>query len=52
MFALRQKKAKGKELEKWEKDYWRDNAGICKLRARLTDEEQAEQDAIEKLLGG
>jgi hypothetical protein len=52
VFALRQKKAKGKKLEKWEKDYWRDNAGICKLRARLTDEEQAERDAIEKLLGG
>lgn len=52
VFALRQKKAKGKKLEKWEKEYWRENAGICKLRARLTDEEQAERDAIEKLLGG
>jgi hypothetical protein len=52
VFALRQKKAKGKKLEKWEKEYWRENATLCKLHTRLTDEEQAEQDAIEKLLGG
>lgn len=52
VFALRQKKAKGKKLEKWEKEYWRENTALCKLKARLTDEEQAEVDAIEKLLGG
>ena len=52
VFALRQKKAKGKKLEKWEKDYWTENAALCVLKSRLTDEEQAEKDRINAMLGG
>ena len=48
---LRQKKNRGKKLEKHEKEFWDENKGICVLKARLTDEEIAEKDALEKLLG-
>ena len=52
VLALRQKKAKHKKLEKWERDYLRENAEICTLRPRLTDAEQAEKDKLNALLGG
>lgn len=52
VFSLRQKKAKGKKLEKWENDYWRDNIALCKLRPRMSDEERKEYDALNALLGG
>lgn len=48
---LRQKKNRGKKLEKHEKEFWDENRGICVLKARLTDEEIAERDALERLLG-
>ena len=51
VLALRQKKARGKKLEKQEQEFWNRNAGICKLRQRLTGEEQAEKDRLESLLG-
>ena len=52
VFGLRQKKARGKKLEKWEQEYWRNNIEICKLKSKLTDEEKAEKEELKKLLGG
>ena len=51
VFSLRQKKSRGKKLEKWEREYWSSNAGICRLRPRLTDEERAEEDRLKAILG-
>ncbi len=51
ILSLRQKKVKGKKLEKWEREFWRTNAGICRLRTKLTAEEQAEKDRLNALLG-
>ena len=51
VFALRQKRARGKKLEKWEKEYWDQNRSLCALKPRLTDEEQAERDRLNALLG-
>ncbi len=48
---LRQKKAKGKKLEKWEQEFWRSNKDLCVLRQKLTAEEQAEKDRLNALLG-
>lgn len=48
---LRQKKARGKKLEKHEQDFWNNNAGICKLKKRLTEAEQAEMDRLERVFG-
>lgn len=51
VISLRMKKAKGKPLEKWEREYWNANKSICVLKPRLTAAEQAEKDRLEALLG-
>lgn len=51
VLQLRGKKAKGKKLEKEEKEFWSQNRGICELKTRYTDEELAEQERLNKLLG-
>ena len=48
---LRMKKAKGKKLEKAEREYWNANKDICNLRPKLTAAEQAEKDRLNALLG-
>lgn len=48
---LRSKKAKGKKLEKHEREFWNANKGICVLKEKLTEEEQAEKDRLNALLG-
>lgn len=48
---LRQKKAKGKKLEKWEQEFWRSNKNMCVLKEKLTAEEQAEKDRLNAILG-
>ena len=52
VLMLRQKKARGKPLEPWERDFWQKNAGVCRLRPRLTEAEQAEKARLELVLGG
>ena len=51
VLGIRQKKAKGKKLEKWEQEFYRNNKKLCDIRKRYTDEEQAEIDYWNKLLG-
>lgn len=51
VLSIRLKKAKGKKLEKWERDFWNTNKGICALRTRLSQEEQEEKDRLNALLG-
>lgn len=51
VLGIRQKKAKGKKLEKWEQEFYRNNRRLCDLRKRYTEEEQAEIDYWNKLLG-
>ncbi|MCC8043920.1 MAG: bacteriophage Gp15 family protein [Clostridiales bacterium] len=51
VLSIRQKKAKGKKLEKWEKEFWNTNKKICVLNAKLTEEEKAEKDQLKALLG-
>lgn len=49
--GIRKKKVKGKKLEKWEQEFYRNNRKLCDLRKRYTEEEQAEIDYWNKLLG-
>ena len=49
--GLRQKRAKGKKLEKSEKEFWDSNADICVIKPRLSEEERAEKDRLKSLLG-
>ena len=48
--SIRYKKAHGKKLEKWERDYIRDNKAIFELKRKLTQEEQEEEEAERQLL--
>lgn len=51
VLSIRLKKAKGKKLEKWEREFWNSNKGICALKEKLSEEEQAEKDRLNALLG-
>ena len=50
VMSLRQKKAKHKKLEKWEREFWQANKDMCVLKTRLSKEEQEERDRINQLL--
>lgn len=51
VLGIRQKRAKGKKLEKWEQEFYRNNRRLCDIRKRYTEEEQAEIDYWNNLLG-
>lgn len=51
VLSIRQKKAGGKPLEKWERDFYMRNKSLCDIKARYTREEQEERDRLNKLLG-
>lgn len=48
--SLRHKKAKGKKLEKHEREYWQENKSVCELKAKLTEAEQEAKDRLNALL--
>ena len=50
VLSIRHKKAKGKKLEKWERDFWQANKDICVLRQKLSEEERAAKDRLNALL--
>lgn len=56
ILSIRSKKLKGQKLEKYERDFLRENQDLVILKNRLTDDEQAEseaeQQALKELLGG
>ena len=52
VLSIRAKKAKGKKLEKWEREFWTANKDICALKTRLSDEEQAAKNALIAMLDG
>lgn len=47
--SIRQKKAKGKKLEKHEKEFLAANKELCTIKRRYSDEEQKRIDAINAL---
>lgn len=49
--GIRQKKSKGKKLEKWEQEFYRSNKKMVDLARRYTEEEQEEIDRLNKMLG-
>lgn len=51
ILSMRSKKAKGKKLEKYEREFWQSNRDLCVLKAKLSDEEEAERKRLEALLG-
>lgn len=53
VLAIRQKKAKGKKMEKWEKEFYEENKNLISLKAKLSQEEidlrRQEQAAVDAL---
>ena len=47
--SIRQKKAKGQPLEKWEKEYYKENKALIDLKEKYTEEELAEQERFKRL---
>lgn len=47
---VRNKKAKGKPLEKWEQEFYSANRKICDIQVRLTDAEKEEERRLNELL--
>lgn len=50
VLSIRQKKSRGKKLEKWEKEFERNNAELVKLKKVVSVEQQREKDSIMKWL--
>lgn len=50
VLALRNKKTKGKKLEKWEREFWAANKDLCVLKPKLSKEEQEEIERLNRLL--
>lgn len=48
---IRRKKAKGKKLEKYEQEFYRENKELIDIRPNYTKEEQEELDFINELVG-
>jgi len=48
---IRQKKNKGKKLEKYEQEFYRENKSLIDIKVKLTKEEQEELDHWNNLLG-
>lgn len=49
--SIRDKLRRGKKLEKWEQEYYRENKSRVDMKKRYTPEELAEQERLKRLLG-
>lgn len=49
--SFRKKRASKKKLEKWEKEFYRENKALCDLKKKYTKEEQEEQNRLMAILG-
>ena len=47
--SLRLKKAKGKKMEKWEREFWTANKDLCLLRPKLTQEQKEAKDRLRQM---
>lgn len=50
--AIRDKLRRGKKLEKWEKDFYRENKSRVDLKKRYSKQELAEQERLRAILDG
>lgn len=51
ILSIRHKKAKGKKLEKWEEEFYKENKSLINLKNRKSERSQEEQEALRKLFG-
>lgn len=48
--SLRKKRVQKKKLEKWEKEFYKENKSLCDLKKRYSREEQEEQERLKAIL--
>ena len=46
VMSLRMKKAKGKKLEKYEREFWNANKSMCVLRKKISEQQKDEMDML------
>ena len=49
--SIRDKKRRGKKLEKWEQEFYRNNKHIVDLRTRKAERSEEEKEELRKLFG-
>ena len=49
--SIRDKKRRGKKLEKWEQEFYRNNKHLVDLKARRIERSEEEKDALRELFG-
>lgn len=49
--SIREKKRKGKKLEKWEQEFYKDNKSLVDLRAKKVERSEEEKEELRKLFG-
>ena len=49
--SIRQKKQKGKKLEKWEEEYYRENKHLIDLKHKKEERSKEEKEELQKLFG-
>lgn len=52
VISIRDKLRRGKKLESWEQEFYRENKSRVDLKKKYSAEELAEQERLKKLLGG
>lgn len=49
VLSIRTKKAKGKKLEKWEQEFYRENKSLIDIKKKLTPEEEEQEKLLEEM---
>ena len=49
--SIRDKKRRGKKMEKWEQEFYRNNKHIVDLKAKKTERSEEEKEALRQLFG-
>lgn len=49
--SIRDKKRRGKKLEKWEQEFYRNNKSIVDLKSKKTERSEEEKEALRELFG-
>lgn len=49
VLSIRDKKSKGKKLEKWEQEFYRENKSLIDIKKKLSAEEEEEEKLLEEM---
>ena len=49
--SIREKRRKGKKLEKWEKEFYQNNKTLVDLKVKKVERSEEEKEALRELLG-